>query len=145
MHGFSPVSATVGGALIGLAAGLLWIVNGRVAGIAAIFGSLVWCTWSELPWRLLFLAGLPLGAAIGRFVGGNLLPDMPQGLPDIDSAPSLLLVSGALVGAGAALARGCTSTHGVFGLANLSLRSTVTVGIFVATAALTVLVARQFS
>ena len=142
MHGFSPLSATIGGALIGLAAGLLWIVNGRVAGISNIFGSLVWGAWSELPWRLLFLVGLPLGAAIGVVLGSDFLPDMPQGLPDLDLSPPMLVIAGVLVGVGAALARGCTSGHGVVGLANLSLRSIVAVAIFMTTAVLTVLIAR---
>lgn len=144
MIGFSPVSATIGGALIGLGAGMLWIVNGRVAGVSNIFGSLVSGALADLPWRLLFLVGLPLGAAIGLLVGPHLIGDMRTDLPEIGLSPPMLVVSGLLVGIGTALARGCTSGHGVFGLANLSPRSYVAVAIFMAAAVLTVLFAKQW-
>ncbi|SHF90712.1 hypothetical protein SAMN02745157_3045 [Kaistia soli DSM 19436] len=144
MIGFTPVSATIGGALIGLGAGLLWIVNGRVAGISNIFGSLVFGARVDLPWRLLFLVGLPLGAAIGLEFGPDFLSEMSGALPTLDLPSPLIVIAGFLVGVGTALARGCTSGHGVFGLANLSLRSFLAVAIFMTTAVLTVLFAKQW-
>lgn len=144
MIGFSPVSAAVGGALIGLGVGLLWIVNGRVAGVSNIYGSLVSGALSDLAWRLLFLLGLPVGTALALAVGPRVLSDMMTGRPELGLPPATLAVAGLLVGIGTALARGCTSGHGVFGLANLSLRSIVAVGIFMATAVLTVLLAKQW-
>ncbi len=144
MIGFSPVSATIGGALIGVGAGLLWIVNGRIAGCSNIFGSLLLGARADLAWRLLFLIGLPIGAGLGVAFGPRFFADMISTLPHIDMSPPLLAIAGMLVGVGTALARGCTSGHGVFGLANLSLRSILAVGIFMATAILTVLFARQW-
>ncbi len=144
MIGFSPVSATIGGALIGVGAGLLWIVNGRVAGVSNIFGSLLLGSRADLAWRLLFLIGLPIGAGLGVAFGPRLFADMISTWPRLDLSPPLIAVAGMLVGVGTALARGCTSGHGVFGLANLSLRSILAVGIFMATAVLTVLFARQW-
>lgn len=143
MTAFSPVSATVGGALIGLGAGLLWIVNGRVAGISNIFGSIVSGALADLPWRLLFLAGLPLGTALGLILGPRLLPDMMSGPVDLGLPPAMLVAAGLLVGIGTALARGCTSGHGVFGLASLSPRSMAAVAIFMATAVATAMLAGQ--
>ncbi|MBZ9937839.1 YeeE/YedE family protein [Mesorhizobium sp. BR1-1-16] len=144
MIGFSPVSATIGGALIGLGAGLLWIINGRVAGVSNIFGSLIFGALADLPWRLLFLVGLPLGAAIGLEFGPDLISDMSGALPKLGLPPALIAVAGFLVGVGTALARGCTSGHGVVGLANLSVRSFLAVAIFMTTAVLTVLFAKQW-
>ena len=144
MIGFSPVSATIGGALIGVGAGLLWIVNGRIAGVSNIFGGLLLGARSDFAWRLLFLVGLPIGAALGLAFGPSLFSDMMRGLPRVDLSPPVIAISGLMVGIGTALARGCTSGHGVFGLANLSLRSILAVGIFMAAAVLTVLFARQW-
>lgn len=144
MLGFSPVSATIGGALIGLAAGVLWIVNGRVAGISNIFGSLLTGRRSDLPWRMLFLLGLPLGAGIGTAFGPRFVSDMTTGPTELDLGRIGLMISGLLVGVGTGLARGCTSGHGVFGIANLSRRSIASVLIFVATAVVTVLLAKQW-
>lgn len=143
MIGFSPVSATIGGALIGAAAGLLWIVNGRIAGISSIFGSALSFRFDEIRWRLLFLVGLPLGAAIGLAVAPRMIADASTTLPDLDLGPFGLAASGFLVGIGTALARGCTSGHGVCGLARLSVRSIVAVLVFMLAAILTVFIVRH--
>lgn len=143
MIGFSPISAVIGGALIGAAAGLLWIVNGRIAGISSIFGSALSRRLDELPWRLLFLAGLPIGAAIGVAVAPRLIPDASAAMPALHLDPLGLVASGLLVGVGTTLARGCTSGHGVCGLARLSVRSMVAVLAFMAAAVVTVFVMRH--
>ncbi|BCP53570.1 membrane protein [Kaistia sp. 32K] len=143
MLGFSPESATIGGALIGAAVGLLWIVNGRVAGISSIFGMALFDRLRDLPWRLLFLAGLPLGAAIGFALGPDMIKDAAADLPEMDLGPLGLAVSGLLVGIGTGLARGCTSGHGVFGLARLSPRSIIAVLVFMAAAIVTVFIVRH--
>lgn len=143
MIGFSPISAVIGGALIGAAAGLLWIVNGRIAGISSIFGSVLSRRLDDLPWRLLFLAGLPVGAAIGLAVAPRLIPDASAAMPALNLDPLGLAASGLLVGVGTALARGCTSGHGVCGLARLSVRSMVAVLAFMAAAIVTVFIVRH--
>jgi uncharacterized membrane protein YedE/YeeE len=143
MIGFSPVSAIIGGALIGAAAGLLWIVNGRIAGISSIFGSALSPRFDDTLWRLLFLVGLPLGAVIGVMVAPRLISDASAALPDLALGRFDLAVSGLLVGVGTALARGCTSGHGVCGLARLSVRSIVAVLVFMLAAVITVFIARH--
>jgi uncharacterized membrane protein YedE/YeeE len=143
MLGFSPLSATIGGALIGAAAGLLWIVNGRIAGVSSIFGLALFGRPGAEPWRLLFLVGLPLGAGIGFWLAPGWVHDMPHRLPDLDIGPLGLGAAGLLVGVGTGLARGCTSGHGVCGMARLSGRSILAVLIFMAAAILTVTIMRH--
>lgn len=143
MIGFSPMSAIIGGALIGAAAGLLWIINGRVAGISSIFGSALSRQLDDIPWRLLFLLGLPVGAALGVAFAPGLIPDASARMPELDLGPLGLAVAGLLVGVGTALARGCTSGHGVCGLARLSVRSIVAVLVFMTAAVVTVFIVRH--
>ncbi|WP_029073650.1 YeeE/YedE family protein [Kaistia adipata] len=143
MLGFSPLSATIGGALIGAAAGLLWIVNGRVAGVSSIFGMTLFGRLRAEPWRLLFLIGLPVGAAVGFLLSPGWIQDAPHNLPDLELGPLGLGAAGLLVGAGTGLARGCTSGHGVCGLARISGRSIVAVLAFMAAAILTVYIMRH--
>ena len=143
MLGFSPLSATIGGALIGAAAGLLWIVNGRVAGVSSIFGAALFGRLRAEPWRLLFLVGLPVGAAVGYLLAPGWIQDTPHHLPDLELGPLGLGAAGLLVGAGTGLARGCTSGHGVFGLARNSSRSIVAVLLFMAAAIFTLYVMRH--
>jgi uncharacterized membrane protein YedE/YeeE len=143
MLGFSPISATIGGALIGAAAGLLWIVNGRIAGVSSIFGLTLFGRLRAEPWRMLFLIGLPLGAVIGFLLGPGMLPDAPRYLPEMTTGPLGLAIAGLLVGIGTGLARGCTSGHGVCGLARISGRSIVAVLTFMAAAILTVYIMRH--
>jgi len=143
MESFTPVSATIGGGLIGLAAGILWVVNGRVAGVSSIFGGAFARSRDDRLWRLLFLAGLPIGAVLGILLGPMAIADARRGFPQIGADEGTVIVAGLLVGIGTALARGCTSGHGVCGLARLSKRSFAAVGIFMATAILTVFVERH--
>jgi uncharacterized membrane protein YedE/YeeE len=143
MESFTPLSATLGGLLIGISATLLWVVNGRTAGISNIAGGVYPVRRGEELWRILFLLGLPAGAWIGFLVGPAILTEVPATLPAVELPPLWLVVSGLLVGIGTRIGRGCTSGHGICGLSRFSLRSVVAVGIFMATAMATVYVVRH--
>jgi len=133
---FTPASALAGGALIGLAAALLILGLGRVMGAAGIVGGALAIDDADAPWRWSLIVGLVLSPLIARVLWGVAQP--------IFAAPWLALVaSGLLVGFGARLGSGCTSGHGVCGLARLSPRSFAATGIFMATAFLTVFVVRH--
>jgi uncharacterized membrane protein YedE/YeeE len=107
----------LGGALIGTAAALLLAINGRIAGISGIVGGLITSRErGERSWRLAFLLGLITGATLYRLVYGELPLQMEADGP-------VLLAAGLLVGFGTRLGSGCTSGHGVCGLARLSPRS----------------------
>jgi uncharacterized membrane protein YedE/YeeE len=143
MENFAPLSATLGGILIGVAATLLWAVDGRTAGVSNIAGGIVPIRPGDALWRVLFLAGLALGALIGFQVGPPLLPEIPATLPAITLGPVGLVIAGLLVGVGTRIGRGCTSGHGICGLSRLSGRSFAAVGIFMATAVVTVFLTRH--
>jgi len=133
---FTPWTAALGGLLIGLAASLLLLSNGRIAGVSGICGRLFAGSTGDHGWRLCFLAGLPLGAlAVGAFRG-----DLPV---QIAASPVALVVAGLLVGFGTQLGNGCTSGHGVCGLARGSGRSLAATLTFMASAAITVFLARH--
>ncbi len=123
---FTPVAALAGGALIGLSAVLLMALNGRIAGISGILGGALTGPAGQRLWRLLFLAGLVAGGlAFEQLSGATLLER--TGYP-----PVLLLLAGLLVGFGTRMGSGCTSGHGVCGVARLSLRSLVATAVFMA-------------
>ena len=123
MANFTPVSAAVGGALIGLSAVLLMLCNGRIAGISGIFGSLINPATSDRAWRSAFVAGL-IAAPLAAELAGFAVPK-PQ-LPGI----IVVAAAGLLVGFGTRLGSGCTSGHGVCGIARLSPRSLVATVVF---------------
>ena len=127
----------IGGALIGLAAVLLLALNGRIAGISGILGGLITSTgWGDRFWRCAFIFGLPAGAGLYALTYG--------GLPlELQAHGSTLLVAGLLVGVGTRLGSGCTSGHGVCGLARRSPRSLLATVIFMVAAAFTVLLTRH--
>jgi uncharacterized protein len=125
-------NALFGGMLIGAGAAALLLLNGQIAGISSIFGNTIRGTFGAKGWRVAFLIGLVLPAAI---VGlGHI--EFAQGLP-------VLALSGLLVGFGTRLGSGCTSGHGVCGLSNLSLRSLLATLTFMIIAALTVFLLRH--
>jgi hypothetical protein len=126
------IGGFAGGVLIGLAAVLLLAVNGRVAGVSGILGGLITSrSGAERSWRLLFVTGLIAGAALYRLFYGP--------LPiQIQSTAPVLLAAGALVGWGTRLGSGCTSGHGVCGLARLSPRSLLATVTFMLFGVLTV-------
>ncbi len=125
-------SALVGGLLIGAGAATLILCNGAVAGISGITAKLMEGDTGPGAWRVAFLLGL-------------IAPALLVGLPELDLAGSLpvLAVSGLLVGVGTRVGSGCTSGHGVCGLANFSHRSLAATLVFMATAMLTVQVVRH--
>ena len=139
MENVTPVSGLVGGLLIGLAAALLLLLllNGRISGISGIVGGLVIPKSSDAGWRAAFVAGLLLGASIYMLTTGGAIPvTMQASLP-------VLVVAGLLVGFGTRLGSGCTSGHGVCGIARLSSRSIVATAVFFGVAMLTVFLARH--
>lgn len=143
MANFTPLSAAIGGMLIGLAASILWLVNGRIAGISNIAGGIYPIRRGDELWRLVFLVALPVGAWLGYRIGPELFAEVPQQLPHITLTPVWLVVTGLLVGVGTRVGRGCTSGHGICGLARLSVRSFVAVAVFMAAAMIAVFVVRH--
>lgn len=143
MENFTPLTATLGGLLIGLAATLLWVFNGRTAGISNIAGGIYPVRRGDTLWRVVFLIGLPLGAWIGFVAGPRIFSEIPAALPTITAAPVVLIAAGLLVGIGTRVGRGCTSGHGICGLSRFSPRSFVAVAVFMATAMVTVFVTRH--
>ena len=134
---FTPWAGLIGGLLIGASASLLLWLNGRIAGISGIVAGATVGPGGDLAWRWLFLAGLLGGAALAFWlVPGSLAfqSDMPW---------PVFLVAGLIVGFGTRLGSGCTSGHGVCGLARLSPRSLASVATFMATGILTVFVIRH--
>jgi hypothetical protein len=126
------IGGFAGGVLIGLAAVLLLAVNGRVAGVSGILGGLLTSrSGAERSWRLLFVTGLIAGAALYRLFYGPLPIQIQSTVP-------VLLAAGALVGWGTRLGSGCTSGHGVCGLARLSPRSLLATVTFMLFGVLTV-------
>jgi uncharacterized membrane protein YedE/YeeE len=137
MENFTPVSALVGGLLIGIAATLLLWLNGRIAGISNIVNGLLEWKRGDLLWRLLFLAGLVAGAGVFYV----LFDHAP--VPRADCPAWLLGTGGVLVGFGTSLGSGCTSGHGVCGLGRLSVRSLVATLIFLVTGIVATYVVRH--
>lgn len=143
MTEFTPLSATIGGILIGLSAGLLWITNGRTAGVSGVFGGVLPFRRSDFDWRIAFLVSLPVGAILGSWVGPLLLEEISDAPPQLTIGPLLAIAAGLLVGAGTRLGGGCTSGHGICGLARFSTRSAVGVIVFMIVAMVTVFVVRH--
>ena len=137
MENFTPGSALIGGAVIGLSAVLLMALLGRVAGISGILRGIIGATAGEAGWRAAFLVGLVAGPVLWGAVGGAVPP------VELSAAPLVLAVGGLLVGVGTAIGGGCTSGHGVCGLARLSPRSLVATLTFMAVGIATVFVTRH--
>lgn len=128
---FTPLTATAGGLVIGLAAAMFILGIGRIAGISGIVGGLLSPARGDISWRVLFVAGLLLAPWVWRFAAP--LPDIR-----IDASGPLLIVAGLLVGYGTRLGSGCTSGHGVCGISRLSWRSIAATGLFMAAGFVTV-------
>ncbi|EPE1462173.1 YeeE/YedE family protein [Morganella morganii] len=125
---FTPVSAALGGLMIGIAVAVLLLFNGRIAGISGIFANMF---TKQSGWRIAFIAGLAGAPWVYRLFAGQ---------PDVVIAADypLLIVAGLLVGFGTRLGNGCTSGHGICGMARLSKRSFAAVAVFMVSAFLTV-------
>jgi uncharacterized membrane protein YedE/YeeE len=133
---FTPWSSLAGGLLIGLAAAMLVLLSGRIAGVSGIVGGLIALRRGDIAWRLAFVAGL-LAAPTAMVLVGKALA------PRIDAGLGMLLAAGLLVGLGTRYGAGCTSGHGVCGLSRLSPRSLVATGAFMAAGIATVFVTRH--
>lgn len=137
MTEFTPVSAAIGGLLIGLASALLLFANGRVAGISGILAQAMRpAAGEERGWRVAFIAGLPIGAAIISQISGPLEVQ-------IEASAPVLVLAGLFVGVGTRLGNGCTSGHGVCGMSRGSSRSIAATLAFMAVAGATVFVVRH--
>jgi uncharacterized membrane protein YedE/YeeE len=137
MDNFTPMPALIGGFMIGASASLLLLLNGRIAGISGILGGLLSRPPGESGWRIAFLAGLFIAPLVYVSFGG-VLPHVTLNAPD-----GILVAAGLLVGFGARLGAGCTSGHGVCGIGRGSPRSLAATATFMATAILTVFLARH--
>lgn len=124
MQNFTPISALIGGSLIGFSIVLFLWLNGRIAGVSGIFHGLFPPRKNDFFWRLAFLIGLISGSLIYY-----LLPEV-HFIPRTNYPVFLLIFSGFLVGTGTKLSGGCTSGHGICGIARLSKRSVVATIIF---------------
>jgi uncharacterized membrane protein YedE/YeeE len=133
---FTPWSAAIGGVVIGIAAALLVLVNGRIAGISGIVGGMLVPRAGDFAWRLAFVAGLLLAPLAYASVAA--LPSIT-----IEADYPALIAAGLLVGIGTRFAGGCTSGHGVCGLSRLSPRSLVATLSFMAAGFITVFVVRH--
>jgi len=137
MADFTPVSAAIGGALIGLSATLLMLLTGRIAGISGIFGGCLGFGINDKGWRIAFIAGLVLAPLIAVRIGyAMLLPQMP-------ASWTIVIAAGVLVGFGTRLGGGCTSGHGICGIARLSDRSIAATAIFMFAAIVVVALMRH--
>jgi uncharacterized protein len=127
MGNFTPVSAAIGGALIGLSAVLLMAFTGRIAGVSGIFAGLINPQTTDRAWRAAFIAGLVAAPVVAALVGYAVpTPQMPGSYITV-------VVGGLLVGFGTRLGSGCTSGHGICGIARLSPRSIIATGVFMVT------------
>ena len=136
MANFTPWSALVGGALIGISASVLLLLNGRVAGISSIVGGLVRPRASETSWRAWFVAGLLAGGILLVVLRPASFGGTPVSVP-------LSVVAGVFVGFGTRLGSGCTSGHGVCGLSRLSFRSLAATMTFMLTGAVAAFVVQH--
>ncbi len=135
---FSPLAGTIGGVLIGLSAVLLMASAGRIAGASFIFGGLFTSRFNhDFSWKLIFMTGLLIGAIAAGFFWFDTTTI------NFSTGPAMTGVSGLIVGVGVTLGSGCTSGHGICGLAQLSKRSLVATMIFMTVAVVTVFITRH--
>ena len=135
-NNFTPWASLAGGALIGLAAALLLLCNGRIAGVSGIVGGLIKPRLHDASWRIAFVGGLIVAPLIWQLF--SQLPTI-----QIDADYGMLIIAGLLVGIGTRYGAGCTSGHGVCGISRLSPRAIVATLSFMAAGFATVYVARH--
>ena len=134
---FTPLSALLGGALIGVAAVLLMLFLGRIAGISGIVGGVLKPAQNDVAWRLAFVFGLVI-APLGVWAVTGSQPTVT-----VQASTLMLIAAGLLVGLGTRIGAGCTSGHGVCGMARLSRRSVLATVVFLAAGIATVSVMRH--
>ena len=137
IENFTPLTGLLGGVLIGLSVSILLWLNGRIAGISGIVGGLLGDVNKDTVWRLLFVLGMLAGVLVWSAANGQLLR------VDVQDNWLLLIIAGFLVGFGTRLGGGCTSGHGIAGLARLSKRSLVATAVFMGFGIATVFVVRH--
>lgn len=131
------IGGLIGGAMIGLAASMLFMFSGKIAGVSGILGRLFTpSSWSDKYWRLAFLVGLIAGAGLYGLLTDDLSITLQR-------HGVLLLIAGFLVGIGTGLSSGCTSGHGICGMARFSKRSIIATLVFMVSAIVTVFVTKQ--
>ncbi|WP_412051014.1 YeeE/YedE family protein [Hoeflea sp. Naph1] len=135
---FTPWLSLAGGVLIGLSATLLMAMNGRIAGMTGILTGIIPPFSTDWAWRIAFLAGAIVAPVIYLFAGGEIAYAVPVSLP-------LLTLGGLIVGIGVYYGAGCTSGHGVCGIARLSPRSIAATATFMIATAVTVYVVRHIA
>lgn len=135
-NAFTPYASLAGGVLIGVAAAMLVLLNGRIAGISGVLGGLFKPVRADVSWRVAFTLGLVVSPGVYALVA-----TVPA--PRIDAGWGALVVAGLLVGVGTRYGSGCTSGHGVCGLSRLSPRSLVATLAFMGAGFLTVFVLRH--
>ncbi len=133
---FTPWTSFAGGILIGAAAAMLVLLNGRIAGISGIVGGLLTPRRADIGWRLAFVVGL-FAAPLLMLLFGQAVA------PRIDAGFGMLVAAGLLVGIGTSYGSGCTSGHGVCGLSRLSPRSLAATAAFMLAGIATVFVVRH--
>lgn len=136
VENFTPLNSLAGGLLIGMAVSVLLLINGKIAGVSGIIFQSLKAQPGKGHWRYAFLAGMVLAPVLWRLF--HQLPPIT-----VESDYAVLIVAGLLVGLGTASANGCTSGHGICGLARFSRRSIVATLLFMATAMLVVFVRRH--
>ena len=136
-NAFAPWPALAGGLLIGIAAAMFVLLNGRIAGVSGVLGGLLIPARGDVAWRLSFVLGLLIAPTVYAFFGAR----SPL---RIDAGDVALVLAGLLVGVGTRYGSGCTSGHGVCGVARLSLRSLVATLAFMGAGFVTVFVLRHF-
>lgn len=133
---FTPVLSLIGGLLIGSAAALFWLLNGRIAGISGILGGLLKPVHGDIAWRVAFILGLVMSPWVYSWFASLPKVTINAGFP-------LLIIAGILVGIGTRYGSGCTSGHGVCGISRFSPRSLAATAAFMLAGFLTVFIARH--
>jgi uncharacterized membrane protein YedE/YeeE len=128
---FTPLSAALGGALIGISCALLLVLFGKVAGISGLVKSLFTPLKSDNVWKVCFITGLLIAGVATSLIA----PELLEG--DLNIPSWLIIAAGLLVGVGTSLANGCTSGHGICGMSRFSTRSWVSTCVFMLVAVIT--------
>lgn len=137
MENFTPIASSIGGILIGIAAAMMLVFNGRIAGISGIFEGVVLPKGDTFSWKAAFIGGLVVGGVGMTFVTPDLFA------VEIQRSTVAFIAAGVLVGFGTRLGNGCTSGHGVCGLSRFSRRSLVATLSFMFAGAVTVYIVQH--